>query len=104
SPRRSGPCFWRPATTGTILMKLGCIILVPILLSASSAVIAQKAPDTAPSRNELLYTNEPGPLLRADLRLERPLLQSGQPVWATFSLTNLSDKVISLQVPDAPAG
>ena len=42
------------------------------------------------------------PLLKADLRLEKPIVQAGQPVWAEFTLSNLTAEPMTLQVPDAP--
>ncbi len=42
-------------------------------------------------------------LVRASLAVERPIIQAGQPVWIDFSLTNLTDDPLTLQVPEAPA-
>jgi hypothetical protein len=64
-----------------------------IVLSLSNLVFAQSRPAV-----------DPGPVLRAELRLEKGVLQTGQPVWAELSLTNLSDNSLPLQVPEAEAG
>lgn len=77
-------------------------LILAFSLVWTSGVLSSRAQDpttSAPARRSLL--SEPGPLLRADIRLDKFILQSGQPVWAELSLTNLTDSPMSLQVPEA---
>jgi cyclophilin family peptidyl-prolyl cis-trans isomerase len=46
--------------------------------------------------------DEPASIVRADVRLDQSTLLSGQKVWATFTVTNLIDESVGLQVPGAP--
>lgn len=70
---------------------------------AAGVAGGQVSPESAPALGDFLVPTEPVPSLRADLRLDRAILQSGHPVWAELSLTNMTDKPITLQVPDAPS-
>jgi cyclophilin family peptidyl-prolyl cis-trans isomerase len=43
-----------------------------------------------------------GPV-RAELRADQAIVQAGQPVWVTFTLTNLTDQPVTLKVPATAA-
>ena len=47
----------------------------------------------------------PGPiapmLIKPMLRMDKPILQAGQPVWVEFTLVNLTDNRLTLRTPDA---
>src|SRR5207249_6193541 len=85
-PHVMKPACHLPALAGVLL--LGC--------AGSASAQSRPAPATvAPPPLAI------GPLLRADLRLDKTVLQMGQPVWAELSLTNLSDATLPLQVAGA---
>jgi len=46
-------------------------------------------------------TDDPSAIVRADVRLDQPVRLAGQKVWATFTITNLLDEPVGLQVPGA---
>jgi len=46
-------------------------------------------------------TDDPSAIVRADVRLDQPVSLAGQKVWATFTVTNLLDEPVGLQVPGA---
>jgi peptidyl-prolyl cis-trans isomerase B (cyclophilin B) len=71
------------------------ILLLWVLAAATAAQVNQPTPATIPS-------HESGSI-RADLQADRTTVQAGQPVWVTFTLTNLTDKTVALKVPDVPA-
>ncbi|HPD29894.1 MAG TPA: peptidylprolyl isomerase [Phycisphaerae bacterium] len=68
----------------------GALILTLLL------TVGADAEDTGQSN-----ADDPASIVRADVRLDQPVLQTGQKVWATFTVTNLIDEPVGLQVPGA---
>src|SRR5512147_2763641 len=62
---------------------------------AMAAPIDQITPMSLPARESVP--------VRADLQVDKATVQTGQPVWVTFMLTNLSGEPVALKVPDVPA-
>lgn len=55
---------------------------------------AELTPTTMPA--------EPALPVRAELRADRSVYQAGRPLWVDFLLTNLSDRPVTLRIPDTP--
>lgn len=47
---------------------------------------------------------ETAPKLKASMHTDRPVLMAGKPVWVVFTVTNLTDEPVKLEVPEAMPG
>ncbi len=56
----------------------------------------------AADSGEAVHPEEVTPLVRATIRTDRPIIQSGRPVWVEFTLSNLTNDPLTLRVPNAP--
>ncbi len=76
-----------------MLLMLGGLFLAAIVASVQGA---QATPPPLP-----LASAEPSALVRVEIRLDRTIIQVGQPVWCQFIVTSLTDEPVTLRVPDA---
>lgn len=81
-------------------------LISAILMLGSVGVFAMIAlgqvPSSAPASEPGETMPELSQLVRAEVRLDKQNIRQGQPVWAHFSLTNLTDQPLTLWVPDWP--
>lgn len=74
-------------------MRRSCLIIWVSVLTCGLSVGVRAA--------DPVLSDEPTALIRAELRLDKSRIRVGQPVWAQFLLTNMTDDTVVLQVPDA---
>ncbi|MGQ9649334.1 MAG: peptidylprolyl isomerase [Phycisphaerae bacterium] len=77
---------------GTFLsgIKTGAVIVALLLIIGPNTQVAGP-----------IDADDPASIVRADVHLDQHTLLTGQKVWATFTVTNLIDEPVGLQVPGA---